>query len=332
MKACVLDTSSLDGRYSMANVSEHIFTQLVNAGYEASLLTLNHPRTSSPFVRSVCRYILFPFQCFFIQSPSIHIVDHSFGHLLPFLFFCKTRVYYVHDLIPLHPSPCNPLPPHTKLLFFLIVYIGLLSSSKVLCVSRATRDSLLAYYPYVNPSKFIVSYNTPKPTAPVLYTSPNNCCYDILLIGSNWYKNHLFTVQSLLKLSLRLRIACLNISPRDLQALLASHHIVSSFQDIASPTTLYSSTKLIINYSIVEGFGLTPFEAALCNCCSILSDIPIHRELHALSINNLIPLHNKERLNAAILHYLASEHARSSAIGLILADYESLSRRYVLPH
>ena len=328
MNVCILDTSRLDARHSMHKIAHHIYDDLLNLGYKVTFISFNIFKVSSPLLLAFLRYFYYPLLGLTVKCNSVHIIDHSFGHIVPFLLFCKRKIFYIHDLIPLSSCKENNSAFHSKLLFYIVVFLGIFFSDRVVCVSNSTRESVLKFYPFVKCSKISSRYNITqiKDSARFLSISQIPAAFDVLLIGKNWYKNHIFTANSLLSFPYSLKIACLNVSPECSYLLQSSHHSISLLNNLTDISHLYCNSKLIINYSIEEGFGLTPFEAAFRNCCPVLSDIQVHKELHPLSSKFFVPLSSSEALNYRIQQFLENDDLRCLAIDYVKQDYFYLSK------
>ena len=83
---------------------------------------------------------------------------------------------------------------------------------------------------------------------------------------------------------------------------------------------------MILNLSLSEGFGWTPFEASFFDCCSLMSDINIFREIHPSSLVYLQPLKNVDRLINSISKVLTNDSFRFILLDNIRKDYKVLTR------
>ena len=211
-------------------------------------------------------------------------MDHSYGHSL--LFTNKKCITTIHDLIPLECNFSRNQIKSTisKILFYLIIKITIKKSANIILVSKTTQDLLKNYFK-ISESKLILAYNPPQNRKLEIFQDKNKDI-DILLIGKNLYKNNIYAVKSCLNINMRLNISWINPDYNLVKLFKNSNHQVKtySFLDDKNFFEIYHKSKIILNLSFSEGFGWLPFEASKYNCCSIMSDIRIFRELHPSSV------------------------------------------------
>lgn len=311
--------SSLDERHSMNNVARDLAIEYKEMGVEAKHVDLyeNLPRKNR-IQKIYYRYIGSILRIRRLRPDSIHLVDHSFGHILFFLQ-CK-KALHVHDLIPLLDVKENSNSLLTRLVFYVVLVIGCMSSKKIYCVSHTTRRRLKNAIPWINKQKIVVHYNLVPNSNEPLTTSDRSKDIDIILVGSQWYKNHEFTAAAISKIKETLTILLVSCSEEVRAIFSDSHHTIIDLSQPSLMKSLYLRSKVIINYSIDEGFGLTAFEALAMGCCPVLSRIEIHEELYPSSSELLVPLHAESALTHTIARLIECDQYRRACVAHLLRD------------
>lgn len=328
MKIIILLGISHDQRYSMQNYAKSIYSIYDRLGYKVTIQFLDDSVRRNRFSTFFIRYFLLPIRSLSIDSDFVHVVDHSLGHIVP-LLRSKT-IYTIHDLIPLslHNSGVG-LP--SRIAFYILVLLGLWFSNYQYCVSSFTSDQVKRFYPFLARVKpYYHMLDSIIETSLIPPDSPPKP-FDILLIGNQAYKNNSLAVHLLSSSEISsLNVCTLNIRDRHLLDKLERHHFLTSYSSVYDINDLFSRAKLLLCLSKEEGFGYLPFEASVCGCCPIMSDIPIFRELHSHSKDFLIDidLPNEELLNKLLLSLINNDDARSHRIGCVKNDLSRISSHH----
>lgn len=317
MRVVILIGNPSDKRYSMQDCASSLLSLYELFGHTSSIYYLSFFSSHLRVVKVFDRYFIAPLLALFINADFVHLVDHAYGHVLPFIR--AKKIITVHDLIPLSPLASPVIPLHTRWLFFLSVYLGILSADFITVVSNYTRLSLLNHF---NLSKFIhLTHNILA--RPELSISKSHKSFDILISGNSFYKNHDYSAGVLSSFPSPLNIALLNPSEFVCQILQKSKHNITIFRDLSSIIPLYESSFLSINLSLIEGYGLTPFEAACHNCCPIISRIPIFEELHPSSLSSMVSLDDSQQLLNEVFKLLSEPFYLKCRLSNVLYDFQS---------
>ena len=322
MKVLLILGPENEKRISMTKYSEICLKIYEAKGYEVKVFRLNILNSKNKVLRFFTRYFLVPFQLLGKNADLYHVIDHSYGHSI--LFLNKKCFITIHDLIPLELDlKKNKLEEAiSKFLFKLIILIGIKKSSKILVVSNTT-GKLLGNFFNLN-KKILLSYNPPI-NRELPYLASYSKDIDIILFGSSTYKNNIYAVNVCLEIKKKLRIFWINPDYSLLKILKVKHEIETreNLNDIEI-FRIYSRSKLILNLSLSEGFGWIPFEASQYECCAVMSNINIFRELHPSSINNLQPLKNVHYVSKYIENLLLEDSYRKDTLRKIVNDFEKI--------
>jgi glycosyltransferase involved in cell wall biosynthesis len=227
-----------------------------------------------------------------------HIIDHSYAHLVTALPPRRT-VVTCHDLDTfrclLEPA-AEPRPLWFRAMTERII-VGLRAAAHIACVSRCTRDALVAYG-LADP---LCTSVVPNGVDPVFQPVPDpkadgeaenllkGCGPFLLNVGSTIPRKN---IERLLQLFRRVRDKHTNVAlvrvGGDLtseQARLAAElGIAGAVRTLPFISTrvlgsLYRKAIAAVQPSDREGFGLPVIEALACGCPVIASDIPVFREI-----------------------------------------------------
>ncbi len=230
------------------------------------------------------RYLLYARRVGNWQGDINHVVDHSYGFLVPHLDASKT-VITCHDLIPL---------TYEKGVVELKVYkhalSGMKQAARIIAVSQATKRRLVKELG-VPESKITVVYEgidrkfTPASEGKIAavrskYSLPSG--FVILNVGSNLpYKNLegiILALPEFLKVEPQAFLVKAGAGFTPEQKGLADSLGVGKqlksigFVDEIDLPALYGSASVLVSPSWDEGFGFTPLEAMACGCLVIVSD------------------------------------------------------------
>lgn len=202
--------------------------------------------------------------------------------------FSEQTFIRLHDIFPI----TNPeWFPRKQIALFGNSFKGLSGAENFLCDSNYTYEKLLELYPHFAGSAKVIYCST---ESHLNQTSCNSCfgCIDnldfayILAVGTiEPRKNYEFLINATenLKSAKILIVGQYGWKSRTVvQKLRSSKNIVwlNNICDFGL-TKLYRRSRAFVSTSIDEGFNLPAFEARNLNVPLILSDIPVHRELHS---------------------------------------------------
>jgi len=326
MKVLLVVGPENENRFSMTNYTNICKKIYREKGYDVSILRLKLINSKNKILIFLARYLFVPIQLLGKEAELIHLMDHSYGHSL--LFTNKKCITTIHDLIPLEFNFCrNQIKSIiSKIIFSLIIKIIIKKSSNIIVVSKTTQNLLKNYFK-ISERKLILAYNPPLNRKLEIFKDKKKDI-DILLIGKNFYKNNIYAVKSCLNIKMKLNIIWINPDYNLVKLFKNSDHIVKTycFLDDKYLFEIYHKSKIILNLSFSEGFGWLPFEASKYNCCSIMSDIRIFRELHPSSVEFLQPLDNEILVSNFIKKVLNSKNLRNKLLNNIFSDYEKLKK------
>lgn len=223
-----------------------------------------------------------------------HIQDHSHAHLIHVLGD-RPAVITCHDL---ETFACllTPNRQMRSLLFRVMtthILNGFLKATRVVCVSKATRDAALASG-IVRPEKTVVIRNGIQQFGRIAQhldpaAEPAADAVELLHVGSSVARKRLDVLIRVLG-NLRasgLRVYLIQVGgaltqhQRELISELAIHEYVKVLHSVP-PTTLaalYKRAALVLQPSEAEGFGLPVIEALSLGTPVVASDIPALREV-----------------------------------------------------
>ena len=327
MKVIILLGISHDKRYSMENYALSVYRIYHRLGFDVSVQFLDESVRRSRLLTFFTRYLILPIRSFGINSDIVHVVDHSLGHIVPFLR-CKT-IYTIHDLIPLNPS-VSGVGILSRISFYLLVFLGLCFAYRSYCVSKFTSEQVEVFYPFFAKidSYYHVLYSLQKTTAKTSHSK--QFLFDILLIGNQSYKNNRLAVHLLTHAKIpTLNVCTLNMNNSHLLSKLRERHFLTCYSNVDNVNLLFSQSKIFLCLSKLEGFGYLPFEASVYGCCPVMSDIPIFRELHNHSKEFMINIEsvNETKFAEMILELDSNEVSRSKRITRVRKDLEILCSR-----
>jgi len=220
---------------------------------------------------------------------------HSTYYLMPYRTGIPT-VLTVYDLIPIRCP--GAVSGKTALLFRLFHRLALSAATRIIAISGATRDDLVAHYKLPKAQIRVISLGVSAPFSPAprseidrlleKYSLPAGF---VLYVGINKpHKNLATLVQAWGRLKENgsgppLLVICGPWDPRYPQALALIEKLgLKAFVRVLGPVVpadlsgLYSAARLFVFPSLYEGFGLPVLEAMACGAPVACSDIPALRE------------------------------------------------------
>ncbi len=215
----------------------------------------------------------------------------------------KPYVLTFHDLIPEYfmqdDSTWRELFPIRKKI--------LRNASRIICISKYTRESLLNYYSFIDPDKTDVIYHGITPYDKK-YVGNTMGKYILYVGGRREYKNFRFSVKALnplLRKYTDLKIVCTGypfsgdeikfLSELNLQKKVVNVGYVND--DILA--SLYHNALVFIFPSKYEGFGLPLLEAFVHECPSCIANASCFPEIAGDSANYFDP-NDKESILASV--------------------------------
>lgn len=239
------------------------------------------------------RYLSYPLQAKKIQGQINHIIDQSYAHLLNVIDGQKTIVT-VHDLIPLlawKGKIFDYTYPHFPL-FFKLTIESLKKAKSIIAVSHSTKKDLIDHCG-LKPdnikvihngidSRFCTFSDNKKKKLRNRFGFPSKNKHVILITGTQRYKNHNISFQSLSRLE--------QITKKEIQVvwlgadnkMCAKYSKEANLKKNAIPINnlsfthlceLYNSIDCLFFPSSYEGFGFPPLEAMACGVPVVTSNV-----------------------------------------------------------
>ena len=226
-----------------------------------------------------------------------HIVDHSYAHLVRVLPQGRTVVTCndvdaIRSVLPGHKRTFDPMR-----LIASPILEGLAKASRVACISRDTREKLLAAR-RLDPARVSVSYLGPHPTCSPVADAPwdqevarmlGPAATEVLHVGSTIPRKRIETLLEIFRgLSERwpgLRLVRVGDPLTAPQQVLASNLGISDrivqmpFLDRPMLAAIYRRASIVLLPSEREGFGLPLVEAMACGTPVVASAIPALEEV-----------------------------------------------------
>lgn len=237
----------------------------------------------------------------------------------------------IHDLVPLHNKN---VPWYSKwLCYWLWYYIPLKRLKLVTCISEATRQDLISFFPWAE-DKIEVIQNPVSPDFQYVPKVFNEECPRILHIGTNSNKNLVSVIEAIKGEKCHLRIIG-KIPEKELE-LLNRYNISYSNEAFVSDNQIiqeYIDCDIVSFPSLFEGFGMPIIEGQAVGRVVVTSDIaPMNSVAGKGAV--LIDPHSIASLKSGILRAINDASYRENVIqeGLQNAKkytVSSISSRYL---
>ena len=176
----------------------------------------------------------------------------------------------IHDLVPLHNKD---VPWYSKwLCYWLWYYIPLRRLRKVTCISEATRQDLISFFPWAKDKVVVVN----NPVDPAFIPVPkefNKECPRILHIGTRPNKNLNNVIQALPGIKCHLRIIG-KLLPTEIKALKDNKIQYSNEEFVTDEQIIkeYQDCDIVSFPSTFEGFGMPIIEGQAIGRIVLTSD------------------------------------------------------------
>lgn len=192
-------------------------------------------------------------------------------------------------------------------IYYLVVFIALLRSEKVIVASNSTKNDLLKNYPFIAADKYVLAYEGVDPDLTISDVDPIKVLRKLgvrkpfILYISSMYKHknverliHMyeilkdkFSFSGQLVLIGKKDLFSQKISDSVLERGLQRDILVPSIQNFVSDretAVLRKEAKVYVFPSLKEGFSLTPLEAMSASLPCVISRIPCHEEVFDNSV------------------------------------------------
>ena len=183
----------------------------------------------------------------------------------------ENTILTIHDLVPLHSKN---VPWYSKLLcYWLWYYIPLKRLKLITCISEATREDLIKFFPWAK-EKIEVIQNPVLPSFSYVPKDFNAYCPRILHIGTKSNKNLIRVIEALRGERCHLRI--IGKIPKVELKLLKKYNICYSNEEFISDNQIiqeYIDCDIVSFPSLFEGFGMPIIEGQTVGRVVITSDI-----------------------------------------------------------
>ena len=291
---------------SSARKKSYFYSVTSNLSYERRFSigtgTRCVPSSASPF--SLAQQFTIP-AALKRQKASLY---HSTYYLMPYRPSIPA-VLTVYDLIPLRCCP-GSVSPRARLFFRLAHRLAISAATRIIAISRATRDDLLAHYKIRSGRISVINLGVSTDFQPASteainavrakYSLPANF---VLYLGINKpHKNLARLVEAWRKVSEK--------KPANGSVLVIAGHWDKRYEEVpnlieraglqacvrllgpvasSDLPALYSAARLFVFPSLYEGFGLPVLEAMACGTPVACSDIPALKEWAARRRPTSIP-------------------------------------------
>lgn len=183
----------------------------------------------------------------------------------------KHTILTIHDLVPLHNKK---VPWYSKwLCYWLWYYFPLRRLKRVTCISEATRQDLISFFPWAK-NKVSVVTNPISPEFKFVPKDFNLNCPTILHVGTKTNKNLLRVIEALAGINCHLRVIG-RISDEEKEAL-KRFHINFSNEEFVTDNQIvqeYEKCDIVSFPSLFEGFGMPIIEGQTTGRAVLTSDI-----------------------------------------------------------
>lgn len=183
----------------------------------------------------------------------------------------KHTILTIHDLVPLHNKK---VPWYSKwLCYWLWYYFPLKRLKRVTCISEATRQDLISFFPWAK-NKISVVTNPVSPEFKYVPKDFNQNCPTILHVGTKTNKNLLRVIEALTGINCHLRV--IGRIPYEEKEALKRFNIDFSNEEFVTDKQIiqeYGKCDIVSFPSLFEGFGMPIIEGQTTGRAVLTSDI-----------------------------------------------------------
>ena len=183
----------------------------------------------------------------------------------------KHTILTIHDLVPLHNKK---VPWYSKwLCYWLWYYFPLRRLKRVTCISEATRQDLISFFPWAK-NKISVVTNPISPEFKFVPKDFNQNCPTILHVGTKTNKNLLRVIEALAGINCHLRV--IGRIPDEEKEALNRFHINFSNEEFVTDNQIvqeYEKCDIVSFPSLFEGFGMPIIEGQTTGRAVLTSDL-----------------------------------------------------------
>lgn len=204
---------------------------------------------------------------------SKHRICHITGDVqyVACLMNPKHTILTIHDLVPLHNKK---VPWYSKwLCYWLWYYFPLRRLKRVTCISEATRQDLISFFPWAK-NRISVVTNPISPEFKFVPKDFNQNCPTILHVGTKTNKNLLRVIEALAGINCHLRV--IGRIPDEEKEALNRFHINFSNEEFVTDNQIvqeYEKCDIVSFPSLFEGFGMPIIEGQTTGRAVLTSDI-----------------------------------------------------------
>lgn len=273
---------------------------------------------------------------FISRKKGIHHITGDI-HYASLLMPKDRTILTVHDLVSIHNSELNPM--FKRFVYYLWYYYPLKHLKYVTCVSEATKQDLIQYFPFAQDKVMVIP--NPIPDGFTAMKASENNKPIILHIGTRSNKNLERVIKALAHLDCHLRIiGRLTVEQEEL--LRETNLDFSNVYGISDEEMVneYRKCDIISFPSLFEGFGMPIIEGQACARIVVTSDLEPMKSISGGASILVNPedeksilhgfetaLENLQLRQALIAKGL--ENARKYSINSIAAKYKELYDRII---
>lgn len=263
--------------------------------------------------------LLWNFFCLPLKAKNGDLIFSFSTHGTP---FHKKQIITIHDLI------CLNFPEQHKFQYYYFKYLVpfiLKSCKHIVAISEFTKSEILKFYDIpkdkisvIHNGANIINYNPSESIENKIAEITNNRPF-FITVGAAYSHKNMFRLIEAVELLNNKEIVFLIVGKKN-EYLQSVENFASgknldqvkflNYVDDTLLAGLYAKAIANIYLSLYEGFGFPPLEAASVGSLSIVSDIPVMREIYADSVKYVNPL-NINDIAAGIKDIIHNEEERS---------------------
>lgn len=300
-----------DKRKSMEMISNYLYqNQKKNKNFNVSKFIPSFSTTYSNILKvswnlRYNRYIHYPKLAKKLKKFDVaHIIDHQYAHLVKHLP-CQKKIITVHDLIPEKFKEQLGKTPH--LVRYSLSHLKYFD--KVIAVSNNTRNDILKYTDCPS-KKIVVLQTTVDEKFNLTQINKKKICDQykipyksrkILIVGTNFYKNHETSLKILEKIKKVYKKDVLLLKIGHKLKIPINNQIKKNILEIknlprSEINKIYKISDLLLFPSVYEGYGLPLLEAMKSGIPIVASNIKTTKEIlgtyselfHPFEINSYV--------------------------------------------